>query len=111
MQQQQGEATTIEINNNSAIAIVRNPTSHVKTKHIEMNFHLIHDLEKANEATLSYCETENQLEDIFTKDLSQVRFEFLRNKLGVSRRNLEEECHTNLDTFYTYSSACSVAIY
>ena len=39
-----------------------------------------------------YCSSENQTADIQTKALPKAKFEFMRAKLGVYKKNLKEEC-------------------
>jgi len=41
---------------------------------------------------LEHCNLENQIANIMKKALSKGMFEELRSKLGVSKKNLKEEC-------------------
>ncbi|KAH7569100.1 hypothetical protein JRO89_XS06G0105600 [Xanthoceras sorbifolium] len=80
------------INNESTIAIVTNPVQHGRIKHIKVKFHSICEAKKEGEIKMLYCKSELQLADIFTKSFTSSIFEFLRGILGVSKRNLKEEC-------------------
>ena len=82
----------IWFDNKSAIAITKNPVQHGKTKHIRVKFHAIREAEKLGEVNLVHCSSENQLADILTKALPKAKFELMRAKLGVSKKNLKEEC-------------------
>ena len=90
--QQQNEATVIWVDNKSAIAITKNPTQHGKTKHIKVKYHAIREAEKQGEVNLQRCNSDMQLADILTKALPKARFDYLKAKLGVSKKNLKEEC-------------------
>ena len=76
----------------SAIAIAENPVQHGKTKHIQVKFHAIREAIKNHEIKLIHCSSEYQVADILTKALPRARFERLRGLLGVSIKNLKEEC-------------------
>ncbi|KAF2287075.1 hypothetical protein GH714_038035 [Hevea brasiliensis] len=89
---EQCEPMVIWCNNNSAIAIANNPVHHGKTKHIKVKFHFLREVEKNSEIKLSHYKSEEQFADILTKALTKNKFEELRKKLGVSRKNLKEEC-------------------
>jgi hypothetical protein len=89
----QDEATEVQVDNKSAIAIAKNPVCFSKTKHMKVRFYALRDAEQEKEVRLVHCPSEFQLADILTKALPTTRFEFLRTKLGVtpkvSRRSVE----------------------
>ncbi|KAL0303565.1 UNVERIFIED_CONTAM: Retrovirus-related Pol polyprotein from transposon TNT 1-94 [Sesamum radiatum] len=76
-------AIVILCDNKSAVAMVKNPVFHGKSKHIKIKYHAIREAEREGEVLLLHCLTEEQVADIFTKGLQKNRFEELRNKLGV----------------------------
>ena len=82
-------ATIIQVDNKSAIAIAKNLVQHGRTKHINVKFHAIRQAEKEGEVQLVHCKSEDQVVDIMTKALTAGKFEILRSKLGVFRKNLE----------------------
>jgi hypothetical protein len=90
--EEQAEATTIWVDNKSAISMAKNPVQHGRTKHINVKFHAIREAERMKEVKLMHCSSENQLADILTKALSKTRFEMMRSMLGVSKESLKEEC-------------------
>ena len=69
--------------NSSAIDISKNPMQHSKTKHIEIRYHFIRDLDERKIMSLEYILTKRQNADIFTKPLDKSKFETLRQVIGV----------------------------
>ena len=86
------EASVIFLDNKSSISMAKNPIHHGRTKHINVRFHALRDAEKYGEINLVHCRTEEQQADILTKALPRGKFEFIRSLLGVSKKNLKEEC-------------------
>ena len=79
----QSKLTIILCDNKSAVAMVKNPVFHEKTKHIKIKFHAIREAEWEEEVQLMHYDANDQLADIFTKRLQKSRFEALWEKLGV----------------------------
>ena len=75
------------IDNKSAIALSKNPSQHGQSKHIEMKFHFIRDCVEKGYEDIEYLRTESQLADSFTKSLGCIKFEEIREKLGVAMMN------------------------
>jgi hypothetical protein len=82
VEQRQG-ATTIFIDNKSAIQLCKNPVFHDKSKHIELRYHFIRECIDAGKVDVDYVSTDNQLADILTKSLGRTRFLELRAKIGM----------------------------
>ena len=91
MSEYQDKPTVIYCDNKSAIAMVKNPVHHHRTKHIAIKYHFIREAEANNKVRLEYCTTEDQIADIFTKALPRPRFELLRAMLGVTEFCIKEE--------------------
>jgi hypothetical protein len=79
------EAATfqLKIDNQSAIALSKNPVFHDRSKHIDVKFHYIRECVEENRVELQSIGTEEQLANICTKALGRERFCELRSKLGV----------------------------
>lgn len=82
--------------NQGAIRLVKNPEFHDRTKHIETKFHFIREYWTAGVFELRYVQTDEQRADIFTKALTAVKHNHLKEEIGCvvldgkeSRRVLE----------------------
>ena len=69
--------------NTNAINLSKNPVQHLKSKHIEIQYHFIRDLVEEKIVCLEFINTTNQKADIFTKPLDGPRFKSLRKTIGV----------------------------
>lgn len=56
---------------------------HGRTKHINVRFHFLRDLSKADIVNLVYCTTEDQVADVMTKPLKLDTFLKLRQQLSM----------------------------
>jgi hypothetical protein len=77
------EPTMIKCDNQSSINIAKNLIFHEMTKHVEAQFHFVREKLQSNEIALMYCNTSENVVDIFTKPLGKIKFELFREMLGV----------------------------
>ena len=63
--------------NTSAICLSKNPILHSRAKHIEIKHHFIRDYIQKGILNLKFIDTDHQWADIFTKPLSEDRFNFI----------------------------------
>jgi Reverse transcriptase (RNA-dependent DNA polymerase) len=82
--QEQQQPTQIYCDNQSAIAIAKNPVFHGRSKHIDIKLHFIRDLVAEKIVELKFVTSANQKADVLTKTLVLSTFETLRMKLGVT---------------------------
>jgi hypothetical protein len=69
--------------NESAILLADNPVEHSRTKHIDIQHHLLRDHQQRGDIDIYHISTKNQLVVIFTKPLDEKRFCRLRSELNV----------------------------
>ena len=60
-----------------------NPVFHDKSKHIEIKYQYIRDMVQRGAVKIQYVATDDQIDDVLMKPLAMVKFEYLREKLGV----------------------------
>jgi hypothetical protein len=73
----------IKCDNQSSIKLANNLVYHARSKHIETQHHFIREKMQSKEIDIIYCNTNENMVDIFTKPLGKTKFEIFRNQLGV----------------------------
>ena len=68
--------------NQSTIAMARNPQFHGRAKHIDIRHHFVRERVRDGTIVLRYCPTE-EMADMLTKGLAHQQFCVLREKAGV----------------------------
>ena len=69
--------------NHSALALASNPVYHAQTKHIEVDYHFVHEKVLNKDIHIKFISTHNQVVDVFTKGLTSSRFLALRSEMKV----------------------------
>ena len=77
------EPVVIYEDNQSAIAIAKNPQFHGRVKHINLKYHFIREQVNNNNIELKYCQTSEMIADMLTKGLGRIKFEKLRAMAGI----------------------------
>ena len=81
------KSVTLYVDNKSAIALMKNPVFHGRSKHIDTRFHFIRECVEKREIIVEFVSTRKQRADILTKALARVKFAEMRELLSV--KNLE----------------------
>ena len=76
-------AMTIWCDNLGATYLSVNPIFHARTKHVEVDYHFVHDRVTKKEIQIRFIPSKDQLADILTKPLASSVFTSLRSKLHV----------------------------
>ena len=67
--------------NRGTKALMENPFSSARSKHIDVRFHFICELFKARKISVEYVASAEQHADILTKALSRANFRYHRKQL------------------------------
>ena len=64
---QQFSPTVMKSDNQGAIALIKNPVKHMKSKHIDIRYHFVRECYQDNHIVVEYVPTSNNIADMFTK--------------------------------------------
>jgi len=78
-----GETVTMLGDNQGALALVKNPHLHERSKHIDICYHYIRDLAEKKKLEVIYIPTGDMVADAMTKPLNRVSFGRFKAQLGV----------------------------
>jgi hypothetical protein len=76
-------STTIFGDNQSCIALAKNPVHHARTKHIAVRHHYVREKVESKELHLQYVPTADMVADALTKGLPRPKFQELTAKMGL----------------------------
>ena len=76
---------TISCDNQGAIALVKDNKFHSRTKHINLQYHFIHEAVEDGKINVKYVPTDYNVLDIFTKALPKPKFQQMVDLLGLRR--------------------------
>lgn len=67
---------SLNIDNQSAIQLIKSGSFSKRSKHIDVRFYFIHENYKIGKLDIKYCPTDLQIADMFTKPLYKNKFKF-----------------------------------
>ncbi|GKB97273.1 ribonuclease H-like domain, reverse transcriptase, RNA-dependent DNA polymerase [Tanacetum coccineum] len=79
----QEKKVTIQVDNKSAIALMKNPVFHGRSKHIDTKYHFIRECVEREDIQVEFVSGEYQKADILTKALPKIRFLTMRQLIGL----------------------------
>ena len=78
----------ISCNSQSTIFLSKNPSYHSKTKHIDVQYHIVRDMVENNKVLLEKVDTLENIADSLTKSMSVVKFSWCREAMGIASMGL-----------------------
>jgi hypothetical protein len=84
-------APRIRLDNQSAIALSKNPVLHDRSKHIKTEYHFIRECVELGEISVVFVGTQDQLADLLMKPLARVKFQELHGRIGVTKLPTSKE--------------------
>nr|GEV14388.1 ribonuclease H-like domain, reverse transcriptase, RNA-dependent DNA polymerase [Tanacetum cinerariifolium] len=79
----QEEKVTIQVDNKSAISLMKNPVFHRRRKHIDTKYHFIRECVEREDIQVEFVNVEYQKADILTKALPKIKFLTMRQLIGL----------------------------
>ena len=70
---------------------LENHVFHDKSKHIEIKMHYIKDMVHRGAVKLRYMATEEKTADVLIKPFVRVKFEYFRERLGVTQIEIPQK--------------------
>jgi hypothetical protein len=83
---QNQKPVTLLVDNNSAIALMKNPVFHGRSKHIDLKYHFIRECIERGQIVVKKVGTKEQKADVLTKAMSAVKLSTMSHLIGI--RNL-----------------------
>jgi hypothetical protein len=81
------KTVTLYVDNNSAIALMKNPVFHGRSKHIDLKYHFIRECIERGQIMVKRVCTEEQKADVLTKAMPAVKLSIMRYLIGVRDLN------------------------
>ncbi|THH00740.1 hypothetical protein EW145_g7032 [Phellinidium pouzarii] len=75
--------STLYVDNQSALAVARNPEHHGRMKHLDLRHYWLRDVVEAGDIDIKYLPTKSMPADIMTKALGRLKVVEMRGMLGL----------------------------
>ena len=79
-------ATTINVDNQAAIAYSRDNQFHARSKHIDIRHHFVRERLESHDIDIQYCASQANCADVLTKALARPAHQDQMKLLGMSAR-------------------------
>jgi hypothetical protein len=76
-------STTLLMDNQSAMALTKNPEYRKRTKHIEIAYHFVRECVASGKISVEYIPTDKMAADVLTKALPQIKHEKHIRAMGL----------------------------
>jgi phosphoribosyl-AMP cyclohydrolase len=74
----------LDCDSQSAIFLAKNPAYHLKTKHIDVQYHFVRDMVEEKKVLLKKVDTLKNVADLLTKSVSIEKFSWCRVTMGIA---------------------------
>lgn len=80
---EQSSPTMIHCDNQSTMALAKNPVLHARTRHVEVRMHFVRDTVEEKVIQLKYVRSDENMADVLTKALSSIKHLQHTTNLGL----------------------------
>ena len=80
----------VYVDNKSTLQIASHPTSHKRTKHLDITLLKIREYVEERKIELFYIKSEQNIADMFTKSLGRTKFEYFVRQLGLVKTSTSD---------------------
>ncbi|KAK1409297.1 hypothetical protein QVD17_35823 [Tagetes erecta] len=91
LMKEEAQNVKLLVDNESAIALIKNPVNHKRSKHIDTKYYFIRECVEREQVSVEHVRGDKQKADGFTKALPRVKFEEMRSLIGVKNVNIQGE--------------------
>ncbi|GKA03534.1 zinc finger, CCHC-type containing protein [Tanacetum coccineum] len=88
---EEAQRVQLLVDNQSAIALMKNPVFHGRSKHIDTKYHFIREWVERDQVYVEHVSGDLQKADILTKALPRVKFAEMRRLIGTEDVNIKGE--------------------
>ncbi|GIL67494.1 hypothetical protein Vafri_20882 [Volvox africanus] len=79
------DAIEFRTDSQGAMSLGNNPITSARSKHIDVQHHLVRERVSRREVALSYCSTEDMVADVLTKALGEIKFKKCIKAMGLAK--------------------------